>query len=410
MKKEWHKTQFTGIEFYRHETRKHGVKFDAYYRGRFTYRGKAYISGFGWASEGWTPAKAFAKLQEYRNNAKSGRRAVTFKEEQALREAAAAQKAAEEQLKAKADTTFAKFFEDVYTPIEKDNVKWSTFRTQIGHFKLWINPAIGRLRFSEISIFHIEKIKHTMLKAGKSPRTLQNCMATLRRAWRIAIMKGYTNRKWPTKNIKLPKFDNKRIRFLSHKEAEQLLEALKKHSQQVHDIALLSLHTGLRAGEIFHLNWGDVDFKAGTIFVRDPKSSENRFAYLTEAARDMLKSRYAGQALSEPVFRDAKGHRVKEVSNVFGKIVKELGFNEGITDRRQRLCFHSLRHSFASWLLRSADLYTVKTLLGHSTIQLTERYSHLAQSGLQKAVKDFDRQLRTSKDANIIDMQARKNT
>ena len=388
---DWQKTNFTGVEYRRHNTRKYGVKYDCYYRIRFHMRGKNYISGLGWSSEGWTPSKAFAKLQEYRANAKSQQGPTTFKEEQAMREAEAAKKAEQEQLKAKEDTTFAEFFEEVYTPIEKNNVKWSTFRVQLGHFKLWINPVIGRLKFSEISVFHIEKIKHTMLKAGKSPRTLQNCISTLRRAWRIAIMQGYTNRKWPTENIRLPRFDNKRIRFLSHEEASQLLEALKRHSKQTHDIALLSLHTGLRAGEIFHLDWGDIDLEAGTIFVRDPKNSKNRFAYLTEAAKDMLRNRYSGQAPNEPVFKDAKGHRVKEVSNVFAKTVEELGLNNGVSDRRQRICFHSLRHTCASWLVQEGvDLYIVKELLGHSTIQLTERYAHLHNKSLRQAVASLD--------------------
>lgn len=392
--KKWQKTQFTGVEFYSHETRKHGVKFDHCYRGRFTVRGKTYVSGFGWGSEGWTPSKAFAKLQEYRHNAKTGEGPTTLKGEQAMREAEAARQAEQEQLRAKENITFSEFFETVYKPIEKDNVKWCTFRVQLVHFRLWLNPVFGRLKFSEISIFHIEKIKHTMLKAGKSPRTLQNCISTLRRAWRVAIEQGYTNKKWPTESVHLPKFDNKRVRYLSHEEASQLLEALKRHSKQTHDIALLSLHTGLRAGEVFHLDWSDVDLKAGTIFIRDPKNNKNRFAYLTEATQNMLKNRYTEQAPNEPVFKDAKGHRVKDVSNVFGKVVKELGFNKGITDRRQRVCFHTLRHSFASWHVQNGTkLYTIKTLLGHSTIQLTERYSHTNEKEIQQAVIDFDKRL-----------------
>lgn len=406
MKKTWHKTQFTGIEFYRHETRRHGVKYDCYYRGRFAYRAKTYISGFGWASEGWTPSKAFNKLQEYRNNAKSGQGPTTLKEEQEEREAERARQAEAERIKTRENITFSEFFETVYTPIAKQNVKKKTLNTQMGHYRYWLKPVVGKLTFKEITPFHLEKIKKNMLKAGRTPRTLQNCFATFRQTWNLARLQDLVSRDTPTRKVRIPRFDNKRVRYLSHEETDQLLEALKKHSLQTYDIALLSLHTGLRAGEIFHLDWSDIDLGAGTIFVRDPKNSKDRFAYLTEAAGNMLRNRYSGQAPNEPVFKDTKGKRVKEISNIFGKVVKELGLNESINDRRQRICFHSLRHTYASWLVQAGtDLYTVKSLLGHSSIQLTERYSHLRQEGLQQAVKEFDRLL---KGADIISIQERQ--
>jgi site-specific recombinase XerD len=77
-----------------------------------------------------------------------------------------------------------------------------------------------------------------------------------------------------------------------------------------------------------------------------------------------------------------------EVSNTFAKIVEELGFNKKVSDDRQKVVFHTLRHTYASRLVMSGvDLYTVQKLMGHSTISMTERYSHLAPDHLKKAVK-----------------------
>jgi len=60
--------------------------------------------------------------------------------------------------------------------------------------------------------------------------------------------------------------------------------------------------------------------------------------------------------------------------------------NEGITDRRDKLTFHSLRHTYASLLVQAGvDIYHVKELLGHSSIALTERYSHLSESTFKQA-------------------------
>ena len=77
---------------------------------------------------------------------------------------------------------------------------------------------------------------------------------------------------------------------------------------------------------------------------------------------------------------------------VFAEVVSGLGLNSGITDPRQKVCFHTCRHSFASWhVTAGTDLYTVKELLGHSVIAMTERYSHLAPGTLQNATRTLER-------------------
>ena len=97
------------------------------------------------------------------------------------------------------------------------------------------------------------------------------------------------------------------------------------------------------------------------------------------------------------VFADRNGKEIGKVSNAFDRAVKELGFNNGITDPLNKFTFHCLRHTFASWLVQNGvDLYTVKELLGHSTLAMTERYSHLAKDTLKNAVKKLEDSLKTS--------------
>jgi site-specific recombinase XerD len=80
--------------------------------------------------------------------------------------------------------------------------------------------------------------------------------------------------------------------------------------------------------------------------------------------------------------------KIDSVSKSFSRAIETLGFNNGIDDHRQKVVFHTLRHTYASWLVMSGvDLYTVQKLMGHSTISMTERYSHLAPDHLKKAVK-----------------------
>jgi site-specific recombinase XerD len=65
-----------------------------------------------------------------------------------------------------------------------------------------------------------------------------------------------------------------------------------------------------------------------------------------------------------------------------------MGFNKGITDQRQKVVFHTLRHSYAAWLAEAGtDIYTIGKLLGHSTVQMSARYAHLGPGAMQEAVK-----------------------
>lgn len=128
----------------------------------------------------------------------------------------------------------------------------------------------------------------------------------------------------------------------------------------------------------------------------DSKGGLNRTAHMTGTVREIFLSKSKATPTSL-VFKDRKGGMIKEVSNAFGRAVKDLGFNDGIDDPRQRVYFHTLRHTFASWLVQSGEnLYTVKELLGHSTMAMTERYSHLASKNLKDAVRKLEDSLKAS--------------
>lgn len=184
------------------------------------------------------------------------------------------------------------------------------------------------------------------------------------------------------------------MRFLSRDEARALLEALAERSQDMHDEALLSLFCGLRAGEIHALTWGDVDMVNEIIAIRDPKNKNNRHAFMVQEVRTMFMRRHKGQEKGELVFPACNGKQRYWVSDTFAKTVERLGLNNNIVDARQRIVFHSLRHTFASWLVQGGTpLYTVAELMGHTSLDMTRRYSHLAPDSLRKAVMSLQGKL-----------------
>jgi integrase len=152
-------------------------------------------------------------------------------------------------------------------------------------------------------------------------------------------------------------------------------------------MAAISLFTALRAGEIFGLRWKNLDRENGLVWVMDGKSGKSRAVYLPDQVKDLFQGMTPGNP-EDFIFPGPDGKPLREIPFYFRTAVKKLGLNAGITDRRERFSFHSLRHTAASFLIQSGvDLYTVKEILGHGSIALTERYSHLADHALKEAAQ-----------------------
>jgi integrase len=258
--------------------------------------------------------------------------------------------------------------------------------------KVWLNPLSDRL-LSGLTPADLENmVMRPMREAGKSPGYIERVLRVFSSIWNQAKAGGLVEGANPVSRIKIPKADSRRDRFLTKAEAADLLAALKERDQESHDFALLSLFTGLRAGECQALTWADIDMEGGRIFVKDTKNKRNRHAFITEEIRAMLSVRDRGQAKSAPVFSSPKGGAgFSHHWHQFNQTVKTLGLNEGVTDRRQKVVLHTLRHTFASWLVQmGTPLYTVSQLMGHSDLKMTTRYAHLAPDTQRAAAMELE--------------------
>ena len=186
------------------------------------------------------------------------------------------------------------------------------------------------------------------LRTAMAPQTVWHCFGLLRRAVNHAIEIEL----WRGDNpfaikshgaFKLPRADNQATRYLTRHEARDLLAALRPRSQQVHDMAALSLRTGLRATEIFGITAQDLDLDGHVIHIR-AKGGE---AQSVPAPADLMQilASYPRQP-HEHVFQDDAGGPITwGISYTFDRVVNELGLNDGVTDKRRRVRFHTLRHT-----------------------------------------------------------------
>ncbi len=156
------------------------------------------------------------------------------------------------------------------------------------------------------------------------------------------------------------------------------------YTDHIKPIVLLDLNTGMRRGEIFNLRCRDVDLHQKLLTVRGggSKSGQTRIIPLNQEAFQILTTWLAerGAAQEDYVFASpVTGRRLTSIKSAWRGLMK-------LADIKS-FRFHDLRHTFASNLvMKGADLYSIKELMGHANIETTQRYAHLAPEHKAKVV------------------------
>lgn len=194
-------------------------------------------------------------------------------------------------------------------------------------------------------------------RAGTSNSTINRRLAILRRTANLAYKKwGWLKEPIGDKIQLLPENPSREV-YLSKDQIKTLAEA--QGNEQVKAAIYIAAYTGLRSGEILALT--DDDIRGDVIHVRTSKTGKPRMVPVIPLVRpwlDYLPIGVHASTLSHAVSRSLPGVR-----------------------------FHDLRHSCASLLLAvGVDLYTISKILGHSNIQVTQRYSHLQTKALKRAM------------------------
>lgn len=358
--------RFTGVYYSESKVNKFRGRADRTYWVNFrdTETGKLRWEKCGKASDGWTPEAAQRKRHEILEQDRVGEYKPKGERKKNL-------------------ITFGQFMVQHYFVWAKVNKKHP--RDDYSRYNSWIKNEFEDTPLSKVGAKDIQALLSKMREAGRSEATAKQVYALIRHVFNKAIEWGIWDGVNPCRLIKIPKLNNARQRFLSKDEAQFLLDALKEHSLQISQIAELSLYSGMRLGEIFSLKWKDIDVEHGVFAILDTKNKESRHGFITEPIGRVLKDLLPGSP-DDLLFKSRHGEPVAFLSKTFGIVVKKLGLNEGISDRRQRVSFHTLRHTFASWaIMNGVPLYHVAKALGHKTTAMTERYSHLAPESQRMA-------------------------
>ncbi len=272
------------------------------------------------------------------------------------------------------------------------------------------------LRLSEITPYLFEKHRTARLANGIKPTTVNRDLDDLRAILSKAVDWGFVETN-PLLQVKRSKVDRQGVvRYLTDDEEKRLMKAIDdreelkrtqrenynqhqayRHRTTLPDLRkqafadrikpmfLLSLHTGIRQGELFQLTWDDVDLDQKRITVQGVKSKnkQTRFVPLNKVALSTLKdwSRHPTRVEypTDLVFPGKYGGQLDNVRYAWRDLLKAAEI--------KNFRWHDLRHTFASRLVMAGvELATVRELLGHSDYKMTLRYAHFAPEHKADAV------------------------
>jgi len=214
---------------------------------------------------------------------------------------------------------------------------------------------------------------------GWAASTVNHYRSLLSLTYRLAIRNGKVSSN-PARATRHRKEDNSRVRYLTPEEEGKLRAVLERDWPGHIPEFDLALHTGLRLSEMYGLDWQDVDLARRLLLVRRGKNGESRYARLNSVALAALAELRRRSDGTGPVIRNLRGEPLAKGRYWFEKAVKEAGLAD--------FHWHDLRHTFASRLaMAGVGLRAIQDALGHKSIAMTVRYSHLAPDFLLNVVE-----------------------
>ena len=259
----------------------------------------------------------------------------------------------------------------------------------------WWEEQIGDVRLSELSTSLISEQRDllsrtiTNRKKPMSPARVNRYMAALSTALNTAIREWEWMDDNPMRKISKLKEPRGRVRYLSDEERERLLDACKDSANtNLYLIVVLALSTGARQQEIWDLRWSDVNLIKGLITFSETKNDEFRSVPLKgHPLKLLLEHSRIRREDSNIVFPSKKN---PAVSYDFRNPWKKALLVAEVEDFR----WHDLRHSCASYLaMNGVQMRTIAEILGHKTLSMVQRYTHLNAEHLSDAISDMNNKM-----------------
>lgn len=261
----------------------------------------------------------------------------------------------------------------------------------------WWRGALGPFTLADVTPARIAEHRDRLQSEGRAAATVTKYLAILGHAFGVAVREWGWLETSPVLRVSKPSLPRGRVRFLSDDERSRLLAACKVSSNAaLYPVVVLALSTGMRQGEIMGLHWrepkappdaawGVVDLEAGRIVLHATKNGERRVLPLVDHAADCVRELAKVRRLdTDLLFPSA--HKPRPKPGKPAGDIKPVDLRKPWETALKRaeiedFHFHDLRHSCASYLaMNGASLAEIAETLGHKTLAMVKRYSHLSEA------------------------------
>jgi len=338
---------------------------------RYKRNGKSVEEKAGRSNQGWNAEKAY-QLRTERMSGTS---------------AAGNELQSNSDLLSQQDWTFSKIFSE-YLRLRN---KLKGRANDIYRFKNYLEKEFANITPSCVTQDDIERFKHNLQNRELKPATIRHVLELLRRLANFAAKNNLCS--GLSFKIQMPKVENYKTEELTNAQLQKLMQVLEEESDiQVSNLVRLALYTGMRRGELFNLNWGDIDFYNKTITVKSDKKGDQPTIPLNEMAEKVLVEHAHTENGSKFVFPGRGGKKRTECKRPLLRIRKKAGLPDDFR------ILQGLRHVYASMLVSSGkvDLETLQSLLTQKSPLMTQRYAHLldvSQTNSENIIADAENNL-----------------
>ena len=251
----------------------------------------------------------------------------------------------------------------------------------------------------DVKTAHVDALQKHLRAKGRTDATINRYNSALSKmlkyAWHrkdVYEMKEFPHIKWHTE-------DNARLRWVTPKEEKQMVKAMSSDKRKPYlDFFMFLMDTGLRKGEALKLTKGDIRYdeisKITYILVLDTKNGTNRNVPLTKRARAIVEPLVDGKEDGDVVFN----YNYWTLQHQWDDMREIMGLEED-----KEFTLHALRHTYASRLAQSGqvDFHRIAVLMGHKTLAMTKRYSHLMPQHTFGVVDILDNDRQEAKEDNV---------
>ena len=272
---------------------------------------------------------------------------------------------------------FVEYIEYKKNSISKDHYTGTKYS-----YNAHIRKEIGDLKINNITTKKIQNIANTLLNKGKAKRTVKTIKDILSPVFEYSKKNGYCEIN-PAKDVKIPKFDNQRYFTIEIENAQKLYNIIINYQNlAIKGIFIFLLH-GRRKGEVLNLKWENINISQKLYYLEDwqNKSRKKQAFPLSELQIQVLEE--IGIQKNGYIFLKENGEPYKDIRHHWNKITKELGV---------KIRLHDLRHLIGFIAVNEGvSLAAISKTLGHSNMQITERYSNVKIQAVKETLdKVFD--------------------